>query len=85
MSAEIKRIFDIYPWRSSEQGAVTSVLLAASPLLEGIGGRYFENCQEALPYDPTDESVEPSGVATHALDPEGAERLWDVSLEMLAS
>ncbi|MGW5365542.1 hypothetical protein [Actinopolymorpha pittospori] len=85
MSAETRRIFDIYPWRSAEQGAATSVLLAASPLLEGIGGRYFENCQEALPYDPADESIEPSGVAAHALDPAAAERLWDVSLEMLAS
>ena len=30
-----------------EQGAATSVLLATSPLLDGIGGRYFEDCNEA--------------------------------------
>ena len=34
-------------WKSTEQGAATSVLLATSPLLEGIGGRYFEDCNEA--------------------------------------
>ena len=33
--------------KTVEQGAATSVLLAASPLLEGIGGRYFEDCNEA--------------------------------------
>jgi hypothetical protein len=27
--------------------AATSVLLAASPLLDKIGGRYFEDCNEA--------------------------------------
>ena len=36
--------------RRVEQGAATSVLLAASPLLEGVGGRYFEDCNEALPH-----------------------------------
>ena len=33
--------------KTVEQGASTSVLLAASPLVEGIGGRYFENNNEA--------------------------------------
>jgi NAD(P)-dependent dehydrogenase (short-subunit alcohol dehydrogenase family) len=33
--------------KSTQQGAATSVLLAASPMLEGISGRYFENCNEA--------------------------------------
>lgn len=33
--------------KTPEQGAATSVLLATSPALTGIGGRYFEDCQEA--------------------------------------
>ncbi len=33
--------------RRIEQGAATSVLVATSALLEGIGGRYFEDCNEA--------------------------------------
>lgn len=33
--------------KTVEQGASTSVLLAASPLVEGIGGRYFESNNEA--------------------------------------
>ena len=33
--------------KTVEQGAATSVLLATSPLLDGVGGRYFEDCNEA--------------------------------------
>jgi NAD(P)-dependent dehydrogenase (short-subunit alcohol dehydrogenase family) len=73
------------PWRSTEQGAATSVLLAASPEVEGIGGRYFENCNEAIPFDPDTPPVEfdAPGVAAYAIDPDIAERLWAVSLRML--
>jgi hypothetical protein len=57
------------------------VLLAASPLVEGVGGRYFEDCDEAGPNVPPAEL----GVAAHALDPEDAVLLWEVSLDMLAN
>ena len=36
-------------WKTPEQGAATSVLVATSPLLDGVGGRYFEDCNEAEP------------------------------------
>ena len=68
-------------WKTPEQGAATSVLLAASPLLDGVGGRYFEDCEEAEPSRPGTRH----GVAPYALDPEAAERLWRVSVEMLAA
>ncbi|MET9042684.1 SDR family NAD(P)-dependent oxidoreductase [Streptomyces sp. NPDC003631] len=85
MSPEVREIFDSYPWRTARQGAATSVLLAASPLVEGVTGRYFENCNEALPLDPAlaGRSGEPSGVAPHALDPDAAARLWEVSARTL--
>jgi NAD(P)-dependent dehydrogenase (short-subunit alcohol dehydrogenase family) len=69
-----------YNWKTPEQGAATSVLLAASPLLEGIGGRYFEDCNEAEPHQPGTRR----GVNGYALDPDAAARLWQVSLDMLA-
>jgi NAD(P)-dependent dehydrogenase (short-subunit alcohol dehydrogenase family) len=68
------------PEKTPAQGAATSVLLAASPLLHGIGGRYFEDCNEAL---PAELGGGQSGVAAHALDPEAAERLWELSEAML--
>jgi NAD(P)-dependent dehydrogenase (short-subunit alcohol dehydrogenase family) len=62
------------------QGAATSVLLAASPLLEGIGGRYFEDCNEApVVMEPV---MFGGGVAPWALDPGNAERLWDIATEL---
>jgi hypothetical protein len=67
-------------WKNTEQGAATSGLLAASPLLEGVGGRYFEDCNEAEPYQPGVRR----GVAAYALDPEAAARLWWVSTDTLA-
>jgi NAD(P)-dependent dehydrogenase (short-subunit alcohol dehydrogenase family) len=70
------------PLKTPEQGAATSVLLAASPELDGIGGRYFEDCNEAPVLDRRPESGM-GGVARYALDPANAERLWDVSLELM--
>ncbi|HEV7713446.1 MAG TPA: SDR family NAD(P)-dependent oxidoreductase [Asanoa sp.] len=67
-------------WRTPEQGAATSVLLAASPLLDGVAGRYFEDCAEAAPNVPGTRT----GVAPYALDPSAAARLWEVSVAFLA-
>jgi NAD(P)-dependent dehydrogenase (short-subunit alcohol dehydrogenase family) len=67
-------------WKTPEQGAATSVLLAASPLVDGVTGRYFEDCAEAEPNQPGSRR----GVAAHALEPEAAARLWQVSTETLA-
>jgi NAD(P)-dependent dehydrogenase (short-subunit alcohol dehydrogenase family) len=68
--------------KSVEQGAATSVFLAASPLAEAIGGRYFEDVSEA---DTRTESpgLFGTGVADYALEPRYAELLWEVSAEML--
>jgi NAD(P)-dependent dehydrogenase (short-subunit alcohol dehydrogenase family) len=68
--------------KTPEQGAATSVLLAVSPLVKGIGGRYFNDCNEAevLTHRP-DAAL--TGVAPYALDPANAGRLWEVSLMLL--
>jgi NAD(P)-dependent dehydrogenase (short-subunit alcohol dehydrogenase family) len=68
-------------WRTAEQGAATSVLLAASPLVEGVSGRYFEDCNEAGPNEPGTRR----GYAPYAMDPEAADRLWTLTERMLAS
>ena len=66
--------------KTIEQGAATSVLLATSPLLDGTGGRYFEDGNEAEVVHDSSGWIE--GVAPWALDPGNAERLWDVSEKM---
>jgi len=63
------------------QGAATSVMLAASPLLDGIGGRYFEDLSEAKLV--TQRPADYIGVAPYALDPENARRLWDVATDLI--
>jgi NAD(P)-dependent dehydrogenase (short-subunit alcohol dehydrogenase family) len=75
---------DIMPAKSPEQGAATSVFLAASPLVDGISGRYFENVNEAEVILDRG-GIGSKGVAGYALDPANAERLWDVSLELIGS
>jgi NAD(P)-dependent dehydrogenase (short-subunit alcohol dehydrogenase family) len=67
--------------KTVEQGASTSVLLATSPLLDGIGGRYFVNNAEAEVVDRRTDDM--TGVAPYAIDPANASRLWDVSMELL--
>jgi NAD(P)-dependent dehydrogenase (short-subunit alcohol dehydrogenase family) len=69
-------------FKTVEQGAATSTLLAASPLLEGVGGRYFENCSQARVVERRGAPGQ-GGVAPYALDPANAERLWEVSLEFI--
>ncbi|MER6205982.1 SDR family NAD(P)-dependent oxidoreductase [Streptomyces sp. NPDC001642] len=68
--------------KTVEQGAATSALLATSPLLEGVGGRYFVDCNETEIVDRRSGTLH--GVARYALDPAGARRLWDLSQDLIA-
>jgi NAD(P)-dependent dehydrogenase (short-subunit alcohol dehydrogenase family) len=61
--------------KTPEQGAATSVYVATAPALEGIGGRYYEDCAES----PVVDRRENQGVARYALDPDNADRLWALS------
>ena len=69
--------------KTPEEGAATSTFLAVSPLVDGIGGRYFEDSNEApVVSNPTD--YQSGVVAERAIDPESAERLWHESVRLLA-
>jgi nucleoside-diphosphate-sugar epimerase len=65
-------------FKTTEQGASTSVWAAVGEELEGEGGLYLEDCAEAMPWTKANPS---KGVMPHALDPEDAERLWAISEE----
>jgi NAD(P)-dependent dehydrogenase (short-subunit alcohol dehydrogenase family) len=71
------------PFVAYGQSKTACVLLAASPLLAGIGGRYFEDCNESevVSRRPSDFS---GGVAPYAVDPANAERLWNLATELLS-
>jgi NAD(P)-dependent dehydrogenase (short-subunit alcohol dehydrogenase family) len=63
-------------FKSVEAGAATQVLAATAPEFEGRGGLYLEDCQIAAVDDAPGAL---SGVKSYALDPQNAERLWEVS------
>lgn len=65
-------------FKTTEQGAATSVWAAVGDELEGIGGLYLEDCAQAVPWSKEAPWV---GVMPHALDPQAAERLWALSVE----
>ncbi|MEU1535960.1 SDR family NAD(P)-dependent oxidoreductase [Streptomyces fagopyri] len=67
--------------KTIEQGAATTILVATSPQLAGVGGRYFEDCNEAV--QVPDGNGWTSGVAPYALDPANAERIWEISHRFL--
>ena len=67
--------------KTPQQGAATSVLLAASPQLEGIGGRYFVDCNET--YVAEQRTTDTTGVAPFAIDRDNAMRLWEISLRAI--
>ncbi|WP_457949987.1 SDR family NAD(P)-dependent oxidoreductase [Pseudarthrobacter sp. alpha12b] len=68
--------------KTPQQGAATTLYVATSPDLDGIGGRYFEDVNEAPVVDH--RGTDYTGVAPYALDPANARRLWDLSAELLA-
>lgn len=68
--------------KTPEQGAATSVLLAGSPLVDGVTGRYFDNCQEA-PLVAHRPEGRLGGVAAYALDGVNAERLWEMAVRLI--
>lgn len=67
--------------KTPEQGAATSVLLATSTELTGVGGRYFEDCHEAAVVTEIVDGLH--GVRAYALDPDRAARLWEVSAALV--
>lgn len=78
--------------KTPQQGASTSVFAATSPLLAEIGGVYLKDNDVAplsasamtvgdrFGSSPVDTS---GGVMPYAVDPESAQRLWELSEELL--
>ncbi|MGE2733744.1 SDR family NAD(P)-dependent oxidoreductase [Mycolicibacterium vaccae] len=79
--------------KTPQQGAATQVFAATSPLLADIGGVYLVN-SDIAPLEPDAGPVTVDigsgpldltpGVTGYAVDPESAERLWELSEKLLA-
>lgn len=73
-------------WKSTEQGAATTVWAALDKELEGKGGKYVENCAIAgAAPAPTGSPADMGfpGYAAWAYDEEKQKKLWKISCEMV--
>lgn len=66
-------------YKQAPAGAATTCYAATSPDLEGRGGVYLEDCGVA----ETSDAPGAGGVASYALDPQAARRLWTLSEELV--
>lgn len=71
--------------KTPQQGASTTVFAATSPLLAEIGGVYLKD-NDISPLDKNPKPITfgigelpPATVVPHAIDPDSAERLWELS------
>ena len=69
-------------FKTTEQGASTSVWAAVGSELEGVGGLYLEDCAQALPASPANRY---GGVEAWALDPAAADRLWAITRDTVGA
>lgn len=83
----IPKLNPIRQIKTKEQGAATEVWAATSPLLDGKGGIYLENCNIS-PLAETLTDLDPrsfndprgfTGVKAYAINPANADRLWALS------
>ena len=67
----IMRFFSSIFWKTPEEGAQTSIYCAVSEEMEGVSGKYLADCKIVKPR------------TKEATDDEIAERLWQVSVQMV--
>ncbi len=68
-------------FKNTAQGAATSVWGAVSHDLDGLGGKYLDDCAIAGPWS---QEKPFSGYMPYAVDPDRATRLWTVSEQLIA-
>lgn len=84
-SLEAAEAAGAFKYKSVEQGAATTVVAAVRPELRQTGGHYLDDGQEA--YTVANDATlvkHPHGVKEWAVDPALAERLWQVSEDLLS-
>lgn len=69
------------PFKTEPQGAATSVWAATAPELADHGGSFLANCQVAQ----INDGAKHVGVKTYATSAENADKLWEISEELVGS
>jgi NAD(P)-dependent dehydrogenase (short-subunit alcohol dehydrogenase family) len=74
----------IFVYKTTQQGAATTLIAAVAPELAHTGGHYLDDGREAYTVtDDADLSDHAHGVKRWALDPDAARKLWTVSLDLI--
>lgn len=69
-------------WKTVQEGAATTIWAAVASELDGVGGRYLEDCTIAQPW--IEEGAPPNGYyLPYALDPGRAQQLWKLSEKLV--
>ena len=69
--------------KTVEQGASTSVWAAVAPELDGVGGKYLEDCQISKLSTPEVIFKEFFGYTEYAVNLDNALKLWNFSFEWI--
>lgn len=69
-------------FKTPEEGASTTIWAAVSPMLDGMGGVYCENCEIAKLAG--EDSPRWAEIAPYAVDADEAEKLWAETEKMIA-
>ena len=72
-----------FKFKSVEQGASTTVWAAVAPELEGVGGKYLEDCRISKLSTPEKIETEHCGYLEYAVNLDNALKLWDLSLKWI--
>jgi len=74
----------VFAYKSAGQGAATTLVAAVAPEFGDTGGHYLDDCREAYTVPNDADLFENShGVKQWAIDPDAAQRLWAVSLDLI--
>ncbi|MGQ7885426.1 SDR family NAD(P)-dependent oxidoreductase [Paenibacillus sp. WC2504] len=80
---ELSTAQTFFKFKTAEQGSATSVWCATNKKLDGMGGVYCENVDIANVVEAKDAATVPNGAMTWAIDPEMADRLWELSERLI--
>ncbi len=73
----------VFTYKTLGQGAATTLVAAVAPEFAHTGGHYLDDCREAYTVaDDASLADHPHGVKRWALDPDLAERLWNMSTRL---
>ena len=70
-----------FTFKTTQQGAATSLVAAVAPQFAETGGHYLEDCNESETV--ADDAEVSRGVRRWAKDPDAAHLLWQTSVELL--